>query len=351
MNSIKEEYNKLINSKEISFNQAQSDIVEKLEKLKDSLVKNSKKRFFKEKLSGFYIFGDVGRGKSFIMDLFFLKINVPKKRIHFHEFLADIHTELHNLRKKKPSLKDPLKIIAKKYAKNFSVLCFDEFQITDVADAMILQGIFSFLFHYKMVIITTSNRHPKDLYKGGIQREKYLEFVEYLSNKMSILELVGDRDYRQEKINNISNKYFHPINKENNKKIMELFNDLTGNSTIGKHFIKHLGRTIIVKETASNTAIIDFDEFFRKDYSAADYRMILSEFSTIFLINIAKFKPEEQNVIKRFINFIDIAYDKKVNCFFLAEIEAKNLYSKGKGSFEFCRTISRINEMSYALLS
>ncbi len=340
-------YNKLIKTETILSDPAQQELIQLLDKLREHLEQKSSWLFAKKfENFGYYIFGDVGRGKSFLMQLFYDNCNCPKKRIHFHEFMSEIHRKLHHLRKTKPNLSDPLKTIAHAYAKEIKLLCFDEFQVTDVADAMILERLFRLLFKHKIFIVTTSNRHPSELYLGGLQREKYLEFVEFLTSKLAIFSLDGQQDYRHLKVANLAKKYLYPLNKKNQQKISEIFADLTGNSKTSEHPIKVLGREIIIKEAASSCAYIDFNEFCKKPYASNDFQAIANEFSTIFITNIPKLSSNERDYAKRFVNLIDIIYDKQLDVIFYADCLPEEIYQSGKGKFEFARTVSRITELS-----
>ncbi|MFZ8864310.1 MAG: cell division protein ZapE [Rickettsiales bacterium] len=343
-NHLQSAYLKLVKTKEISLNENQLILIKKLDCLLTHLNKNEHRLFKKKYLnSGVYIYGDVGRGKSLIMDLFFAQSKCKKKRIHFHEMMQDIHHNLHVIRKHQIKINNPLKEIAKNYAKKYALLCFDEFQVTDVADAMILEQLFKYFFKYNIVIITTSNRHPAELYKGGLQREKYLEFVDYLTKKLEIFKLKGQTDYRTAKISALEQTYFYPINPINQKKIQHIFSLLTAHSECAEHNFEHLGRKITIEQAASATAIIDFNKFCKEAYSVSDYHLICANFSTIFFVNIPEIK--DRNEARRFMNFIDILYDKKINVLFLAETAIAKIYQGKDGSFEFQRCISRITEM------
>lgn len=343
-------YNKLVEKKIINYDKTQIEIIDHLEKLRKSLEKKNKFSFFskKTKISGIYIYGSVGRGKSLLMDLFYKYCHVSKKRIHFHEYLISIHKKLHLLKKSTKKLKDPLKYIAKEFAKKYQLLCFDEFHVTDVADAMILEQLFRYLFTYNVTIVTTSNRHPKDLYEGGIQREKYLDFVNYITEKMLITELSGIYDYRSQFIAHLNSNYIYPINKQNDKKIADIFAKITSNSKVSSHEFQYLGRKITIAKAASSTAIIDFKEFCIKNYSIHDYQIIAQNFSTIFLTNIPKLSQDELDQVKRFSNLIDIIYDYKINVIFYADCPVQEIYTGKKTSFEFERVISRINHCMVA---
>lgn len=344
--SLIEHYNNFIKKKELLYDNNQIKILEQLELLRSYLINNQRKLFSRKySSSGIYIHGKVGRGKSLLMDLFFKHCDVNKKRIHFHEYMINIHKSLHQLRKTQPTLKDPLKYIAKEFSKKFQLLCFDEFQVVDVADAMILERLFRCLFHYKVVIVTTSNRHPKDLYQGGIQREKYLDFVNYINNNMQILALLGQHDYRKDFISHLNKTYIYPVNAHNNKKIAELFHTVTANTKTYNYKFKNMGRNIIIDKVASSTAMIDFNEFCIKHYTTSDYQIIAQNFNTIFFINIPKLSIEEINYLKRFSNFIDILYEYKCNVIFYAKCKADEIYQNKKHSFEFQRILSRISEM------
>ena len=351
--SLIEYYHQLRHKHNLAKDLAQISIIKQLDKLRYDLLKANKsffhKIFYKKRniSGGIYIYGEVGRGKSMLMDLFFNHINLPKKRIHFHQYMIIIHRSLHNLRKTHPKLTDPLKYLAKEFAQKYQILCFDEFHVNDIADAMILERLFRHLFHYKITIVTTSNRHPKDLYQGGIQREKYIDFVNYINRKMIILELAGNCDYRQRFFNNLQERYIYPFSSENYSKIQDLFHVMTSNSKISSHIFKNMGREIMLKETASSTALIKFDDFCNQNFNNSDYHLIAENFSTIFLTHIPQLSADDSNQLKRFSNLIDILYEHGCNVVFYAACPIEKLYLGSKYKFEFQRIISRIKEMQY----
>ncbi len=336
------QYNELIKTKEISANKYQLDILKKLDKIK-ATIENNSLRIIKKRIdyNSIFIHGDVGRGKTFIMDLFYRSIATKKIRIHFHNFMDEIHKDLHLIKDKKQ--KYPIKKIASKYKKKYKIICLDEFHVTDIADAMIIEKIFRRFAEKKIIIITTSNRHPKYIYKGGLQREKYQEFVKYLEKTSYIIELKGDDDYRSQKIQILENNYYYPINQKNIKKYYEIFANLTSNAKTEKITIENKGRNFTIKETSKDIAIIDFQEFCSGSYSSSDYNKIATKFKTIFLKNINII--DNRNIAKRFINMIDIFYEHKNNIIFLAETNYERIYDGNSHKFEFIRTISRIKEM------
>ena len=194
-----------------------------------------------------------------------------------------------------------------------------------------------------MTKFSSLNKAVYNLYKGGLQREKYLEFVDFIKSKLEIYQLKGNKDFRVEQIAHLSKTYFYPNNNYNLNKIKHICDNLTGHSKLAEHVFKNMGRNIIISEAASSTAIIDFDEFCRKNYAASDYKIICTNFRTLFFINIPQIN--DRNEAKRFMSFIDIIYDLKINVIFLAETEVKQIYKERDGSFEFQRCISRIIEM------
>lgn len=336
------QYNELIKTKAISANKYQLDLIKDLNKLKTSIEQNQK-RLIKQKIKykSYFIYGEVGRGKSLIMDLFFQSIKIKKKRLHFHNFMHEIHNELHLIKDEK--IKNPIKKIAKKYKKTYQLICLDEFHVTDIADAMILERIFRNFMEAKIIIITTSNRHPSELYKGGLQREKYLEFVNYLKKNSKILELKGESDYRLQQIQKLENYYFYPINKDNKAKFYDIFANLTSHAKTEEATLENKKRLLKIKKSSGTVALIDFIEYCTGNYSANDYNLIATKYDTIFLENIEEIK--DRNIAKRFMNMIDIFYEHKNKIIFLAHINYTDIYKGKYHQFEFKRTLSRIFEM------
>tara|TARA_A100001015_G_scaffold62677_1_gene69160 strand:+ start:1 stop:867 length:867 start_codon:yes stop_codon:yes gene_type:complete len=278
-----------------------------------------------------------------LMDLYYQESKLKKTHQHFHKFMIEIHKQLHALRKDS-IYKDPIKIIAKKFSKKYELLCFDEFHIADVADAMILESLFKYLFKYGVKIIITSNRHPSNLYLGGIQREKYLEFVTFLTTKVKILELKSETDYRTDAIRSIEEKFIFPINKNNQVKIDKLIAKICQKNRLKEHKITVNKRNIIISESYKNFAILDFQIFCKENYGTIDYSLIADDFSNILLTNISKISEDETDILKRFIHLIDIFYEAKVNMVFYSNIELEKIYQGSRFNVEYARTISRINE-------
>ncbi|MDG1287259.1 MAG: cell division protein ZapE [Rickettsiales bacterium] len=303
------------------------------------LNRENHERFIK----GIYLWGDVGRGKSMLMDLFY--DHVPKsiltRRIHFHAFMTEIHEALYEFRESNPGEDDPLPIIAEDFASTCQVLCLDEFQVHDIADAMILSRLFEALVEQGVITVTTSNRPPDGLYKDGLQRDSFLPCIALLKQRFEILALDHDTDYRLEKLRG-SDVYFQPA--KNIKPMEKLFNSLTQHSAQAS--ILHVkGRDIILAKTADGMAWASFSELCEAALGAEDYNTLACEFHTIFLTDIPKMTTDNRNEAKRFVLLIDAIYEHKARFICSADAPAEELYPSGDGSFEFQRTVSRLMEM------
>ena len=374
-----------IAGKKISLDSAQIIVFNHLSNLQKQLIKLFKKsptrlaikNLFvnQQTIQSLYIYGKVGRGKSMLMRHFFEKLP-PNKTVYFHfnSFMQEVHKQLHKLRKaalipaKKKDLAGIQNLIflaTKKVIGDAKVLCFDEMQIEDVADAMILQGVFNYFIQNQIVVITTSNCHPTELYENGLQREAFLKsFVyEVLLKNFLILDLDGKIDYRSEdprKVgqqqfaikNKFSSKqhYFYPNNSENKKTVLDMFIKTIDQSQPAPREIELLGRKIMVKNSYKNIALFDFKELCGADLGVADYQAIVQEFSLIFLLNVPVLKPEDRNEAKRLMWFIDEVYERKIGgqigLVVLAEEKPEKIYVKGIGAKAFKRTASRLNEIS-----
>jgi len=309
-----------------------------------------------------YIYGKVGRGKSMLMRHFFEQLSTNKKiYFHFNNFMQKIHMELHKLRKAKT--RDNLDLISlatKGVIGGAKVLCFDEMQVEDVADAMILQAVFNYFIQDQIIIVTTSNCHPLELYENGLQRDAFLKlFVDgVLLRNFLILDLDGKIDYRIQDSRQIGpipltvktkfttqQHYFYPNNSENKKTVLDLFVKMIGQNQLCQREIELLGRKIAVKNSYKNIVLFDFKELCGGNLGVADYQAIVGEFALIFLLNVPILKPEDRNEAKRLIWFIDEVYEKKIDLVVLAQSKPEEIYVKGVGAKAFKRTASRLNEV------
>lgn len=317
-------------------------------------------KFFKNKSlksnnCGFYIYGDVGRGKTMLMQEFYKKITHSRKfYFHFNSFMNQVHLALRDIRKSPKKFEDELLVAISQIIfspdslnknNSITIICFDEFQVVDVADAMLLSRIFSFFYSHKIITIITSNHHPLNLYPNGLQRESFIKFIEeILLKKITVLNLNSPHDYRLLNRTKISKKFF--VNNKINRPIYQkILDDLTANIPQQTSILKVWGREIIIKNSFQNIAVFDFDDLCGNNFGASDYQIICQNYSIIFLKNIPAFSPEDLNEIRRFTLFIDEAYQHRNVIFFLSQKSLKNYQEITNFAPYFLRTISRINEI------
>ena len=292
---------------------------------------------------GLYIHGSVGRGKSMLMDMFFNAVPFkPKRRLHFHEFMAETHERIANQRKK--SKGDPIPPVAEEIAAQSRLLCFDEFHVTDIADAMILGRLFQALFEDGIVVVATSNVIPRDLYKNGLNRNLFLPFIKMLDEQMQVVELDAAEDYRMLKLAGRP-LYFSPADAAAKQQMDEVWLSLTGVSEGTPQQLAVMGRQVEVPEAANGVARFSFADLCEKPLGANDYLTIARTYHTVMIDEIPALGPAKRNEARRFINLIDTLYDAKVGLVVSAETEVDGIYEEGDGKFLFERTISRLTEM------
>ena len=293
---------------------------------------------------GIYLFGEAGVGKTMLMDICFNSIDIKKKkRIHFQEFMIDIHNRLHEKRKSKNTI-DPLLAVGREVASEISFLCFDEFQIYDIADASIIERLFTILFEEKTVIICTSNLKPSDLYLNGLHRDRFLPFIKFLENDCSVISLDTGKDYRKNRLIDVES-YFSPLNDLSEKSIDKMFKKFSNGLPYSEKILFIKGRELKIEKQALGCARFEFSDLCGKPLGAEDFLSIAKEFDIIFIENIPKLASEKRNEAKRFISLIDALYDNKNKVFISADGEPEELYTKGDSKFEFQRCISRLHEM------
>jgi cell division protein ZapE len=353
-------YQKMLDSGQIKPDEAQKDIAHKLYKLQQDMQQAPAKRktivslvrknpASKNQPKGLYIYGEVGRGKSMLMDLFFESSNVVKKRrVHFHAFMLEVHKELHiwrGQRKFRDGKNDPIPPLAKKIAASARLLCFDEFQVADIVDAMILGRLFTALFDNGILVVATSNRPPEDLYKDGLQRASFLPFIELLKSQTEVVSLDAQTDYRLSHLRALSTVYYYPLDKKAKDFAENIFAELTNNAKPEQRILNISGRDLIINKTHADVAFISFCDICERALGAADYIELAQEFSTLIISGIPKMTRENRNEAKRFVTLIDELYEHKVKLICTAETAPQELYTDGDGSFEFERTVSRLIEM------
>jgi len=294
---------------------------------------------------GLYIHGAVGRGKSMLMDMFFASVAIARKRrVHFYAFMLEVHDRIHERRSEKG---DPIRPVAKEIAQEAALLCFDEFHVSDIADAMILGRLFEALFDEGVVVVATSNRAPDTLYERGLQRERFLPFIDLFKRRLDVLELTGPRDYRLVRLSG-RQVYFTPPDDLAYCALENIFADLTGNASAGPAKLDLRGRSLIVPRAAGGVAWFDFEELCGEPLGPADYLALARRYRTFIVENIPRLRPENRDRARRFNIFIDTLYEAHGRLVASAEASPNELYTEGDGSFEFQRTVSRLNEMQSA---
>jgi cell division protein ZapE len=361
--TVTERYNALVSAGEIERDPAQQSVAAKLTQLEARLARHRLARkssqlgwLFggnerKDPIKGLYIYGEVGRGKTMLMDLFFDMSAVKRKRrAHFHEFMADIHERLNDVRHKMKSgaiaNDDPIKLVATALAAEAWLLCFDEFHVTDIADAMILGRLFTRLFADGVVVVATSNVMPDELYQDGLNRALFLPFIALLNQNMDVVKLEAPKDFRLEKLN-AQPVWYVPADEDAEVALNNSWQRLTGTLEGEPHEIAAKGRIIRVPEAAMGVARFSFRQLCEQPLGASDYLRVAHEFHTIILDGIPVMDFPQRNEAKRFIALIDTLYDNGVKLVASAAAEPQFLYlaTDGYEANEFKRTASRLIEM------
>ncbi|EAU84331.2 AFG1 family mitochondrial ATPase [Coprinopsis cinerea okayama7 len=352
------QYQNLVSSGVLRGDEHQTRIIERLQELHDQLVtyepppleeevraNSFLSRWFSRETSepvsspanapkGLYLYGDVGTGKTMLMDLFYKTLPPSikrKRRVHFHAFMIDVHKRVHAA---KIAMGfdggDPIIPVARDLAREAYVLCFDEFQVTDIADAMILRRLLENLLNYGVIMVMTSNRHPNDLYKNGIQRASFLPAIDLLNTQLRVTDLDSGTDYRRIP-RALSKVYYDPLTPENEQEVNKLFDSFASadpsDPPIRNRKIITWGRELVVPESTSKVAKFEFEDLCNQPLSAADYLEITKNFSTIFILNIPKMGLDKKDLARRFITFIDACYESKTKLFVTSEVPVYQVFS------------------------
>ena len=351
---LEKQYNALVEQGHIQYEPAQITALHHLQTLLDNLltaVEYKQKSPLNKLLlpppanyQSLYIFGNVGRGKSMLMDLFFDACPISqKRRVHFHAFMLEVHAFIHQWRRQNNT--DAISALARHIRESELLLCFDEFHVSDIADAMILVRLFRRLFELGIVVVITSNCHPNELYHEGLQRELFLPFVGLLQEKAKVIELVADQDYRLSHLHALKDTYYYPLDQQAANFIRQSYNELTNFAPLKPGVLEVLGRKVVLSAVYGNVALTSFDELCMHALGPADYLEIGNRFDIVILADIPKLTKEKCNEAKRFVTLIDALYEHKVKLICTAEVQAQELYTAGEGSFEFERTVSRLIDM------
>ncbi len=347
-------YQEQVRQKHIHHDPAQFEVLRKLQSLSHNLEtechyqqKPDALKLFTaqpKKSKSLYIHGGVGCGKSMLMDWFFECCAVTRKRrVHFHAFMLEVHEFVHQWRQRNGA--EVIPALAKNISTSTQLLCFDEFHVTDIADAMILGRLFSQLFAAGVVIVATSNRHPDDLYAGGLQRELFLPFIRLLQEQADVVELASPRDYRLTHLRALGTTYFYPLGTAATRFIRQSYNELSNFAPLQPGSVDVLGRTVALGAVHGDIALSSFRELCEQPLGPADYLEIACEFSTLIIADIPRLTPEKRNQARRLVTLIDALYEHRVKLICSAEVPAEELYKDSDGAFEYQRTVSRLIAM------
>ena len=292
---------------------------------------------------GLYLYGPVGRGKSMLMDLFFAAVpGLRKRRVHFHAFMLEVHDRIERERQAKTDA--PILKVASDIASEATLLCFDEFQVDDIADAMILGRLFTALFEAGVVVVATSNLAPDRLYEHGLQRELFLSFIALLKERLNVLEIDGGRDWRLARLVG-KPTFYHPLGEPAQQALERVFAELADGGPGDSMTLLVKGRSLVVPRAARGVAWFTFAELCEKPLAAADYLSIAERFTAIIIQGIPRLGSGQRDAAKRFNILIDTLYEARTLLIASAEVPPEEIYAAGDGTFEFKRTVSRLIEM------
>ncbi|MDE2402750.1 MAG: AFG1 family ATPase [Burkholderiales bacterium] len=289
---------------------------------------------------GVYLYGGVGRGKSFIMDAFFQALPLERKtRLHFHEFMREVHRQLLQLK----GQADPLEILARRMGRRHRIVCFDEFHVADVTDAMILHRLLDAMFRNRMSIITTSNFHPDELYPNGLHRDRILPAIELLKSQLEVVNVDNGMDYRQRTLE-LANLYLTPQTPQVDEQMTEIFNQLAESADEDPTLnIEH--RVLKARRRAGGAVWFDFQTLCGGPRSQNDYLELATRFHTVMLSGVPHMPVRMASEARRFTWLVDVLYDRRVKLVISADVPPEQLYTEGPLAHEFPRTVSRLNEM------
>lgn len=341
-----------VSSGELSFDAPQAAVIEIFQALSDALIHQESPNllhrlldslpFKKDRtIRGIYLWGTVGSGKTYLMDLFYQHLSIQRKlRIHFHHFMKSVHDSLSQLQGKP----DPLRIIARHFSIQAKIICFDEFVVNDIVDAMLLGRLFQFLFERGVVLVATSNRIPDELYWEGLQREEFLPAIELIKQHCQVIPLSSQEDYRWRTLSQ-AGVYFTPVNEDTEKKMKQCF-DLYAQGS-GKPGIPLIIEQRPIRTISQGNKVVwfEFKALCASPRSQVDYLAIATQFPVVFVSHLPVIAPDDEATACYWIELIDILYDNEIILVLSAETPLTEIYPSGKKQFEFERTLSRLIEM------
>ncbi|NSX54434.1 cell division protein ZapE [Parasulfitobacter algicola] len=337
-------YDTKVAAGQLNADPAQQAVLPELERIRAALAQPVKKGLFRKPPAppkGLYLWGGVGRGKSMLMDLFADHVGAGSRRVHFHAFMQEVHQGMHEARKR--GVDDAIVPVADAVIAKVRCLAFDEMQITDITDAMIVGRLFEKLFEGGVVVVTTSNRVPDDLYKDGLNRQLFLPFIDLLKDRMVVMELASPKDYRQDRLAG-AQAYFTPINAQARGQIDAIWDQMTGGQ--GAPLVLRVkGRDVEIPAFHNGVARAAFYDLCGRPLGPADYLALADAVRVLILENIPCLGRSNFNEAKRFVTLIDALYEARVRLIASAEATPEMLYLEGEGTFEFERTASRLREM------
>ena len=296
-----------------------------------------------EPVKGLYLWGGVGRGKSMLMDIFYDLAPTPdKRRVHFHAFMLDVHERIAAARQNGDG--EPIEQVAKALSEDARLLCFDEFHVTDITDAMIISRLFEQLFDRGLIMLATSNREPDELYKNGLNRPLFEPFIDMLEAHCDVVEFPGATDHRLSQIK-AAPVYYTPLGSKADAGIEAAWGRLIGGARPRETVLTVQGRELRLRRTAAGVARASFKRLCENPLGAADYLRLSKAFQTLILENVPQMGRESRNEAKRFVTLIDALYETRTKLIISAEVQPEQLYVDGTGAFEFERTASRLIEM------
>ncbi|MBT8079799.1 MAG: AFG1 family ATPase [Gammaproteobacteria bacterium] len=348
---IADTYAALIWKKELTDDPAQRRVVDVLQELQERVFRNESAAILlgrklglgrrPEDFRGLYLWGSVGRGKTFLMDLFFDTLQIKaKRRIHFHRMMSEVHARLKNLRDQS----DPLDSVAGEIAAETRVLCLDEFFVSDIGDAMILDRLLQGLFDRDVILVTTSNVPPADLYANGLQRDRFLPAIALLENRTQVLQMDGDDDYRL-RLMQAAGTYLPADDDSTHEKLASFFDNIAAGRSTEHGSIEILGRPIPIVRCAKGIAWFDFSDICGGPRSQQDYIEIARWYQTIIVSNVPILTIQSEDPARRFVALVDEFYDRRVKLIVSAAASVDELYQGRRLAFEFARTASRLVEM------